>query len=362
MILGRERLFWHIFSSYLLITLAAVAVVARYTASSAGNFAHERAASGLEARARLAAGRIQDGLEAGNERRAADICREFDEALSTRITIIRGAGKVIADSRKDSAQMDDHSGRPEVMAAMKDGAGAATRYSAALDEELMYVAVRIDRDGEAAGVARASVPIASIEESLEPVYTEIAMYSLVVAAAAAVLCFFVSRATSRPLEKLAREAERFAAGDFTGRAAIPRLKEMSSLAETLNRIATELDARIQTVIRLRNEQEAIVSHVPEGILCVDASGEVTRINPPAGRMLGVDAEDVAGRRLEDAVGNTALEEFVARALAASEPVEGEITVEHGGGRQLKLRGVVLRDADDEQAGAVILMQESDSSG
>ena len=43
--------------------------------------------------------------------------------------------------------MENHSNRPEVIAALASGVGQATRYSATLHENMMYVAVPVTDQG-----------------------------------------------------------------------------------------------------------------------------------------------------------------------------------------------------------------------
>ncbi|HMB70255.1 MAG TPA: hypothetical protein VKU85_13145, partial [bacterium] len=47
-----------------------------------------------------------------------------------RLTLIDSSGTVLADSRENPVRMDDHSDRPEVVAARAMGEGVATRVSA----------------------------------------------------------------------------------------------------------------------------------------------------------------------------------------------------------------------------------------
>jgi len=64
-------------------------------------------------------------------------------------------------------------------------------------------------------------------------------------------------------------AERFAAGDFSHRLPLPDSVELASLALTLNRMAAQLAEQIAVIMQQRNEQEAILESMHEGVLALD---------------------------------------------------------------------------------------------
>src|ERR1041384_4510321 len=69
------------------------------------------------------------------------IIARIDKNTDTRITVILPSGKVICDTRDVPSQMDNHSDRPEIIDALKNGSGISSRYSHTLKTTLMYGAV-----------------------------------------------------------------------------------------------------------------------------------------------------------------------------------------------------------------------------
>ena len=361
----KKRLFWQLFSSYLLITVLALAAMALYVSESVEACLSEHSAADLAVRAHLAADRVAEKLDPGadaagrakNERAIDGWCKELGKKTEMRITVIRPDGTVIGESQRSPVGMKPHRDRPEVVEALQQGEGSRERYSKTLKEDMMYMAVRIPADGEAAAVVRVARPLTRTGRSLAEVYRRIALSGAVAAGAAALVCLVVSRVLSRPLEEMTRGAERFAAGDLTARLASPTNLEMSGLAETLNQMAAELDERIQTIVRQRNEQEAILGALAEGVLVVDADECVIGINRAAADLLDVDPEEAKQRSVQEAVGNPELQEFVARALAAPGPIQGDVPAGDGAERRLQVCSAVLRDADEQRIGAVIVMND-----
>jgi diguanylate cyclase (GGDEF)-like protein len=68
-----------------------------------------------------------------------------------RFTIIHESGKVLGDSnltKYELRQLEDHSQRPEVLAALKNGQGIAKRFSESVNQNLLYVAIRLNVEDE----------------------------------------------------------------------------------------------------------------------------------------------------------------------------------------------------------------------
>mgnify|MGYP003873060149 CR=1 FL=1 len=80
---------------------------------------------------------------------------DIDEFLSTmpqanfgrRFTIIHSSGKVLGDSQltdREISELEDHSTRPEVIAALASNEGLSKRHSPTLNQDLLYVAKKLD--------------------------------------------------------------------------------------------------------------------------------------------------------------------------------------------------------------------------
>ena len=82
--------------------------------------------------------------------------------VDARLTVIDSAGTVLADSRADPAQMENHRLRPEVIAALRDGWGQAIHRSRTLPEAMLYVARRVRLPSGRLQVVRASVALQEI--------------------------------------------------------------------------------------------------------------------------------------------------------------------------------------------------------
>jgi len=353
----RKKLLWQLFPSYLVIILLSLLAATLYAANSIHEFYVRQVAYDLHVRGELLEGEVQGMLAKGDYEQANAWSRRVAKRSGMRVTLVLPSGKVVADSDHDPKTMDDHSDRPEIIAVMRGGVGKTHRYSYTLHAEMMYLAVPIRQDERLVGILRMSVLIAGMGEALRSIYLQIAMAGLAIGLVAAAFSLGVSRYITRPLEEMKRGTDRFASGDLHWRLKVPNTEELAVVAEGLNAMAAQLDERIRSLLQQRNEQEAVLSSMVEGVLAVDVEERVISINQACARLLGVKSGDVSGRSIQEAVRNTDLQEFVARALASREPVEGDIVLRDNGGRYLQAHGTVLHDGKGQGIGAVIVLND-----
>jgi len=356
--MGKKRLLWQLYPSYLLITLVSLLVATLYASGELRKFYYDQAAADLRSRAGLLEEQIARQLTSQNSDRIDQLCDRLGEAASTRITVILPSGKVVGDSEKSPHKMDNHADRPEVIDAIAGGSSPSVRFSHTLGEEMMYVAIPVLRDGRMIGILRTAIPVTSIDRELGAIRLRIVIGGVVVALLAAGVSLFMSRRISGPLERLKRGAEEFAKGDFSQRLPTGNSLEIAALAETMNQMAAELNERFVTVVRQRNELEAILSGMVEGVLAVDSSYRIVRFNKNGEKLLGLDEDAVRGRSFEEVVRSSQIQNLVKDVCSRGEPIEAEIVFRVNEERHLYVHGTVLRDIgppDSEGAGVGVLL-------
>ena len=108
-----------------------------------------------------------------------------------RITLINKDGSVAYDNEASPSTLPNHGDRPEVIEAFESGSGSAERASSTLDEIMLYRAVALD-NGQVVRLAQAQPGVAAILLSM-------VAPMLLIAAAGAVLSFFLARRESRAI-------------------------------------------------------------------------------------------------------------------------------------------------------------------
>ena len=364
MAMRRRRLLWQLYPSYLLITLISLLTVVMYGSGAIKDRYHERTADDLKSRAWLLEKEVGDRLASGQMDEVDQLCKNLGDLSSTRITVVLPSGKVVGDSKGTPAKMAPHHKRKEIAAALRGKTASDVHSSQTLEQEIMmYVAIPIRREGKIIGVVRTSIPVTEIDEELRAVQTRIAIAGLLVVLVAAGVSLLVSRRISRPLELLKRGAQQFARGDFSHQLHVGASQEIAALADTMNQMAAELDKRVRTAVRERNQREAILSSMVEGVLAVDSQQQLISLNQAGARLLDVDREAVLGRKLEEVVRDSRLQHLVADVLSEGRPVEDEIILEDAAQeRVLHAQGTVLQDIgipgkEGLQSGALVVLHD-----
>jgi len=353
----KKRLLWQLYPTYLLITLVALSAVTWYASRSLRHFFLEETASDLEARAHLVERQILKHLDPLDEKGVDSLCKIIGKRASTRITVILPSGHVVGDSDEEPTRMDNHADRPEFIRAIAGPRGTSMRYSRTLKKNMMYVGIPTKKDRQTLAVVRASVPVDSIDVAIRNTQVKVALVGLIIALFAAVLSLIVSRRISRPIEELKKGAECFARGDFECGLPVSNSEEIAGLSEAMKKMALQLHERINTIIRQRNEIEAVLSSMVEGVIAVDMEERVISMNHAAAHMFGCDPSKAQGRSVQEVIRNTVLQQFVTSALSSKEPVEKDIILSSDGDRFLSMHGTLLHDAQGEQIGALIVLND-----
>ncbi len=353
-----KRLLWQLYISSLIITLVSLVVLTWYASRFLQNQFLQRTAEDLESRARLVENQLRPYLEPPDPGAIDAICKTAGPTGSIRITVISPAGQVLGDSHENPAKMDNHLDRPEVIRAFKERFGASTRYSRTLEKHMMYVGVPIRFNDRIVAVIRTSIPTSGVEKALEATELRMVMVGLFIAVFAALLSLLASRRISRPIEEIKRSAECFAKGDFQCPLPVSSIEEIGGLSEAMKKMASDLSERLGVVIRQRNELEAVLSSMVEGVIAVDMQERVIRINDAGAKMFESTPTDMTGCTIQEVARNPLLQKFVSKALTSEKALEKEILLYHlDGEKTLNAHASGLRDGAGKRTGVVVVLND-----
>ncbi len=325
-----RKLIYHIFPANILVIIGVMIVLVWYGSGAIENFYMDETRSSLIARGWSIEEQVTSMLAEDDLAHLRQFIQRIGQKTSSRITVIAPTGIVLADSLKDSQLMENHINRPEIRAAMHSENGFAVRFSRTVGENLLYAAIPLEHlQGEdGATVLRLSVSVAGLESTLTTVKTKIGLGMMLVVLVAAIITMFVSRRISRPLEEMTRGAERFATGQFT-----PQLMaghhvscEIATLSQALNSMANQLQDRIMTILRQKNELQTVLDSMLAAVLTVDLDGRVISINAAAAKLLHLTTVNAATSQVEEIIRNIDILQIIHRGIAGEETIEDEISI------------------------------------
>jgi two-component system, OmpR family, phosphate regulon sensor histidine kinase PhoR len=353
----KRRLWWRLFISYLWLPVLALFVIGLYGSHVIRQLYLEHMKGDLEARARLCGKPLDERFARGQIAEIDPLCKELGRTTGTRITVVLPSGQVVGDSDEMPADMDNHGHRPEIIEALGGHVGRSERYSSTEREDRIYVAVPLMRKGARIAVVRTSLPLTALTRTLADVRGRLLAAILIAVAFHALITLVISRRMSRPLEEIKAGAERFAVGDLGHRLRVMDSVEIGTLAETMNRMAEQLDERIQMVLRQQNEREAMLSSMEEGVLAVNKEGTILRLNTACASLLGEEAAQLQGRSVYEVVRKADLLKFIESALANDSPVEGEIQIRGVQDRWVSAHGTALHDSQRGKIGVLVVLHD-----
>jgi two-component system phosphate regulon sensor histidine kinase PhoR len=179
---------------------------------------------------------------------------------------------------------------------------------------------------------------------------------LAVTAAAAAISYALARQLARPVDGLRAASARLASGDVRADPPATDVAEFADIAAALVRLREQLVERGLTIGRQDTQQEAVLGSMIEGVLAIDGRRRILGINRAAAELLDVEAEQAAGRPIQDVIRNPDLRRFALTAIDCRDPVEDDLLLRGIRDRTIRLRGTALRDASGD-GGAVIVLND-----
>ncbi len=225
------------------------------------------------------------------------LAMRLGQQIDARVTIISDDGTVWGDSEEDPALMDNHALRPEVIDALRTGFGESRRHSVTLGEDMMYVAIRFDIEGQPAGIARVALPTREVDQSTDRLMTTIILAMGIATVIAIGVALYIARATARPIKAITAAAKRISAGDIDQRIYAGTSDETGELASAFNEMAANLKSTVGDLNAQTNKLSAVLDTISDGVLMTDVQGTVIIANPAVGRLFGFPADQAMGQRL-----------------------------------------------------------------
>ncbi len=191
-----------------------------------------------------------------------------------RFTIIGSDGAVLYDTRADSTTMENHRDREEIIEALETGHGSSARYSITLTEQTFYEAVRLD----SGNILRVSTNELSIGGAILKVLPMNLIIALIAIVGAFVFSNSLAANITQPLLELDLEHP-------TQNDAYEELAPvLTKIHKQHKRIAEQVD-----ILRHKSEEfNQIISSMSEGLVLLDAHGDVLSMNTSARRIFSVE--------------------------------------------------------------------------
>lgn len=236
--------------------------------------------------------------------------------LNLRLTYIAEGGRVIADSSvsyREVGKLDNHSERPEIAAAREDGGiGWSVRYSSTVQAEFIYAAVKVAApSGLPGGFLRVAVPYTHVERKLMGMNSFWAGVVLVCILLTGSLIWLLSRQLRLEIAKLSQAAEDIGQGRLDRKIEFRSGPDFLPLVRSINRMAKKIRSDLEIIREQKNELEAILNGLQEGVLVLNSQGKVIKSNPAFLQLSSVKSS-IQGREPIELIRSTELQDLCSR--------------------------------------------------
>lgn len=356
--MSRYRLIWQFFPAFLLVALAALLAVTVFGTQTVRFHLIGQFQEDLAARAVLMAPRFVEPLKRGDLAEVDALCTLLGETTQAQINVLTSEGVLAGSSEEDIHRLQTPTDYPEIKAAGESRAEFVQREDHRTRESVMYTALTIKSAEETLGVVQVGQSLSPIEEAVRAIFLRLLAGGALVTIGVAFVSWRIAHRLINPIEKMKRGAIRFASGELEQPMPLPDSQEMAELAEAMNRMARQLDERIRTAVEQRNEREAILSSMVEGVVAVDSQQRIITMNRAASVLFGVDLASVQGKSVQHAFRSPRLLELIRETITHSSPINREVTVQNGP-RELALQvhAASLRSASGQVIGVVLVLDD-----
>jgi two-component system, OmpR family, phosphate regulon sensor histidine kinase PhoR len=243
---------------------------------------------------KLAAQMVADHFDTGYQDSAKiqRLAIQVGADLQKRVTIISLDGRILGDSGLDLKavdKMEDHSHRPEILAAKASGFGQSIRFSTTMQSNALYGAVPFYQKNQPAGYIRLALPLSRIENLVSDLRWNLILAGGLTGLLAILLSFFLTWSINRPLREVTDMVKKMAQGDLKQPFHLLPKTEFSDLTSSLEHMADELVQKMELLDLETSQLTTLLAAMREGVLVTDEKGRAILMNSFLQEILGEKA-------------------------------------------------------------------------
>lgn len=183
---------------------------------------------------------------------------------------------------------------------------------------------------------------------------DVIIAAIAIVAISVIPALFLARQFTRPLNELARGANRLAEGDLGHKIHAVEGREFNALARTFNDMGNRLSITFDQLARDREQLLTILSGMVEGVVAFDNEERVLFANDRAAALLEFDASAI-GRKLWEVTRQRAVQDVAEKALQGAGPYREELDWKGPGAKNLAV--YVSRLPGPDSPGAVMVLHD-----
>lgn len=354
----KSLFFRRLYLTYLLV-IVLIAVAVGLIGATRLRAAHtQQARQLLRSTATVILEPLRGDLQANDLASLQQNVQRIGSELGYRITVIGPdeRGTVLADSEADPQTMEPHRTRPEVMMAFTVGEGWNLRRSHTLGSEQIYYARRINIGSQVAYV-RLAIHFQDLNATLRTFYAHIAEATLACMVLAAAVAYYLARQRASAVVELTEFARALARGQLESRILRSDKGELGVLAHSLNSMADSFTRLLEEARRGRDELQAILASMSEGIIATDGQHRILLVNEAAGNLLQFSTAGSTGKLLWELVQSEQLIKACEEVIATRERRQFLFSTLPGRNLDITLCPLRYTSVGQEPSGLIVVIHD-----
>ena len=288
--------------------------------------------------------------------------REWHGLLDVRVTIIDSMGMVITDTDWSPDSLAVLSGKFPATA-LTEEAGEdrwAIGYSAVWNAELLYATEAVQSEGRTIGAVRLALPLSALKGQQSDVRNLFLTILIITGLLLVAISVWVSDSIRRPLARLAQTTARYSKGDWEARVPVNPYRasdEFSELAHDFNSMADEVQLRFLQSRHERDQLQAVLANMSDGVLAIDAQGRVRLVNDAFVRFFRPVLSEPVGHGHAEAFRDRGLNELIDKLLSGETQESEELEALSPRRRILVVRPALIEVASGEDVRGVLVARD-----
>ena len=280
---GRTPLALHFLLYFAVVFLVLIGIMAWFLSRSADAAFTEETLDQLESAARIST--VDMPVETADLQTWVDTTAD---AGGYRYTVIDQDGVVLADSHSDAANMENHSDRPEIVAAIDGDTGRVARASDTTGFDQFYVAMPTDNGL----ILRLSASADDVAAETWPYRRTLILLPIVVGVIGLLVAAWLAGRMSRPIVELTGHTK--ALSENGPKPPRSNVLEIDELATAIADLDASNRSRLLETVRASSTLEVVLGAMPQGTILFDEDDSVVYANPSAQSLLGAVPETLSG--------------------------------------------------------------------
>ena len=294
----KSKLFWQIWAALnvvFFITMSLSAVILTGQIRQSGLASLEKS---LEQQLMLLHGQIEKQLMDRSSQSTVELSDLVDSLDSNnrqhQVTLILPDGSVVANTESAQTAVGNQLRLPEiaVIRAGRTELGSSRRFSNRTNQEMLYLATKLTVADQTIAFIRIGQPLTVVEDRVSAARQTLLLATLALFAGSFFVGLLFARSISTPIGEIQRVSVLIAEGGLDLRVPAHRYDEFGALAMAFNRMADTVERRVEDLTLSRNQLEAILGGLEEGVVAIDRMQRIIHVNSIARTLLGLESDNL----------------------------------------------------------------------